>query len=174
MAQSVSNTTLPDVHAAAARIIEDHGYGALDKTAGALGKSPDVLGKKLREEGTHKLSDREASAIADFWNDDRLAQAHAARRGKILVAVPSFEGIADTELMECITRFTTEVGDVCRSFHESMADRRITAEDVARFRAELRQCYVAGEEWANRMESLVEPEKAPVALATVPSVKAAR
>lgn len=157
MAQSSGNTTLADVHVAAARIIDDQGYGGLDKTAGAIGMSPDTLGKKLREEGNHKLSDRQAAAIADFWDSDRLAEAHAARRGKVLVALPDLSGVSDTALLECWTRMMSEFGDFSTAFHKAL-EGGITPDEMARIDAEHRQFMSASIELTNRMRQLVKPE----------------
>lgn len=141
-------------HSFAARVVTDpvdalrrlvYGRGALEACAEAIGIAHQTLSKKLSEEDGNCPSLRQAAAIDQFMDTDALAECFAARRGGIFIKLPAVSGELE-ELVQAWSRLLKEQADAAGAFSDAIADRKITAAEVDRFEAELRDVTVAGQQ----------------------------
>ncbi len=113
---------------------------ALEACAQAVGISHQTLSKKLNPDEEAQLSLRQAAAIEQFLDTDILAECFAARRGKLLVDLPTFEGLPDKELFELSARHLQELGDFATVLQGALRDdKRIDAGELARIEKEYRE-----------------------------------
>lgn len=104
---------------AARRLGLDFGIAAL---ARKMGRHVQVLSHQLNpEQEGHHLSLATAIAMTDLTNDERILQAWAAERGKLLVAVPVAAANED-ELLDQVLELDELHGDFARNLHSARKD----------------------------------------------------
>lgn len=114
--------------------------GALEACAQAIGVSHQTLSKKLNPEEEAQTSLRQAAAIEQFLDTDALAECFAARRGKLLVTLPTFNGLPDQELFELSARHLQELGDFATVLQRALAgDKKIDAAELEVIEKEYRE-----------------------------------
>ena len=128
------------------RAVYDH--KALEASALAIGITHQTLSKKLNPDEPAQLSLLQAAAIEQFLDSDALAECFAARRRGLFVKLPPPSLTADASLVKAYAELVREFSEATRSFSEMLADGRVDAAEVERFRKELRDIYTSGEELA--------------------------
>lgn len=135
---------------------------ALDACAQAIGVSHQTLSKKLNPDEDAQLSLRQAAAIEQFMDSDALAECFAARRGKLLVSVPKFDGVTDQELLQLSGRHLQELGEFSAVLSNALAnDKTIDAVELGRIEKEYREAAGAFAALMERARTLARQENKP-------------
>jgi hypothetical protein len=113
---------------------------ALEACAQAIGVSHQTLSKKLNPDEDAQLSLRQAAAIEQFLESDGLAECFAARRGKLLVTLPNFDGVTDQELLQLSGKHLQELGEFSAALSNALSnDKTIDADELDRIEKEYRE-----------------------------------
>lgn len=142
---------------AAYRTVHDYpgGAGSLAPRLGV--SSARVLDNKVNpNQAHHKLTLDEAVDAMVLSGDVRILHAIASRVAHVAIPVCHFDGVSDEALLDVYTTLIAELGNFSATFHDALADGRITRDELGRLRADLRAFERAGEELLNRAEQLVD------------------
>ncbi len=121
-----------------------YGPGVLEACAESVGVSHQTLSKQVNEIDGCGLSLRRAVALEQFIDTDALAECFAARRGGIFLKLKSVSGTLP-ELAAGWSKLLKEQAEAAAAFSDAVADGKVTAAEVNRFEAELRDVAVAGQ-----------------------------
>jgi hypothetical protein len=137
-----------------------YGAGALEACADTLGVSHQTLSKQLNEVDGNGLALRKAAALEQFLDSDLIAECFAARRGGLFVKLPAIPAGADPHFVAGYARLIDEFAQASHAFSEAVADGKISADEVERFRKELRDVTIAGEQLLRSALARVTVEEA--------------
>ncbi len=99
---------------------------------------------------------KDLEAIVTFTQSPMPAAALAVLCGHAVIPVIPIAGASDMEVLESITRLANEFGDVCRSVHEAVSDRRVTRREVHEVERQAQELIGAVQAVLARMRSLQE------------------
>lgn len=113
-----------------------HDYpGGTESLAPRLGMSGAVLRNKVNpNNSTHHLTLAEAVKMTDITGDERILEAWARERGKVLMEVPAAENCADGEVIEMMSESMKTFGDIGAAITDTFADGRVEAHEARRVR----------------------------------------
>lgn len=112
-------------------------HGGLDALARKIGMGAQVLRNKVcPTTDTHKLSLREAVAMMDATDDDRILSVLADLRGYVLErkALPDAQSI-----VAAVLSADAEHGDVSRAIHDALSDGKLTEQEKAAISRQIRE-----------------------------------
>lgn len=115
--------------------------GGLDALARCMGVGAQVLRNKVcPTTDTHKLSLREAVAMMDATDDDRILHALAMMRGYTLArrALPDAKSI-----VAAVLAADAEHGDVSREIQDALADGKLTEAEKAAIAHQIQAAQLA-------------------------------
>lgn len=115
--------------------------GGLDALARKIGLGAQVLRNKVcPTTDTHKLSLREALAMMDATNDDRILQVLAGMRGYTLArkALPDAASI-----VAAVLSADAEHGDVSREIQAALSDGKLTEPERAAIAQQIHDAHTA-------------------------------
>ncbi|MDA8093404.1 MAG: phage regulatory CII family protein [Betaproteobacteria bacterium] len=145
-----------DVQDAAYNTVHDY-PGGCRSLAPRLGMSPNVLQNKVNpSQEYHKLTLAEALKIQAVTGDIRILRAMAEDLGFVCVPIPSFDGVADMELLDAYTAMVEDEGQFASDFRSAMRERSISRKEFERLRADIHQQQTHEVELLARIESLVD------------------
>ena len=103
--------------------------GGLNSLASKMGKNEQTLRNKVcPTTDSHLLTLREAIAMMDLTNDDRILAVIAEQRGYVL----SRKALPDAaSLVEAVLNADAEHGDVSRTIRDAIADGKLTEAERA-------------------------------------------
>ncbi|MEX3972234.1 phage regulatory CII family protein [Paraburkholderia caribensis] len=108
--------------------------GGIKALAARMDANYDVLRNKLNPnptpENRNVLTLKEAVRITDITNDDRILEAWARERGKVLVDLPDAENCADADVIEMMAQTWETNGDVGREVNAIFADGRVEQHEI--------------------------------------------
>jgi len=113
-----------------------HDYpGGTESLAPRIPMPGAVLRNKVNPNNTtHHLSLAEAVRITDITDDERILEAWARHRGKVLIDVPAPENCADADVIELMAKTWDTHGAIGREVNETFADGRVEQHEVKRVR----------------------------------------
>jgi hypothetical protein len=111
-----------------------HDYpGGTESLAPRIPMPGAVLRNKVNANNTtHHLSLAEAFRMTDLTDDERILEAWARHRGKILIEMPEPENCADADVIELMAKTWETNGDIGREVNQTFADGRVEAHEVRR------------------------------------------
>lgn len=126
MTQTTESSTLskprvsrPDVLLAAYLLGKDNNISEL---ARLMGKGETVLANKMNPEcDSHHLNLGEAVAVTEITGDNRILEAWATSRGKVLVDLP-IGVVSDDDLVEQVLLAQAVFGKLMQAIHDARAD----------------------------------------------------
>ncbi len=136
-----------------------HDYKGGSESLGPLvGISPAVLRNKVNPNNdTHHLTFAEARRIADMTGDFRMLKAWAHEAGFLLVKAPeSCTNECDMSVLEQMAGFMVACGGFGAEIHASLADGKITREEINKVEDKAREVMRSAAEIKQRMEGMVE------------------
>ncbi len=139
---SNNHQVLPDVMAAAYELGHQHN---ISEIARQIGKSPVVMANKLNPDcDSHHLTLGEAVAITELTDDNKILNAWAQLRGKLLVDMP--EGaVNDEDLADQVMMVQAVFGQMMRVIHDARKDGvidRIEQADIEQIGTEAAQMVI--------------------------------
>lgn len=94
----------------------------ISEIARLLGKGPTVLANKFNPEcDSHHLNLGEAVAVTEITSDNRILEAWALSRGKVLVDLP-LGVVSDDDLVEQVLLAQSVFGKLMQAIHDARAD----------------------------------------------------
>lgn len=113
-----------------------HDYpGGTESLGPRMGTSGAMLRNKTNPNNTtHHLTLAEAFRMTEMANDDRILEAWARARGKVLMDVPAAENCADGEVIEMMSESMKTFGDIGAAITDTFADGRVEAHEARRVR----------------------------------------
>lgn len=94
----------------------------ISELARLLGKGPTVLANKMNPEcDSHHLNLGEAVAVTELTGDNRILEAWAASRGKVLVDLPA-GAVSDDDLVEQVLLAQSVFGKLMQAIHDARTD----------------------------------------------------
>lgn len=109
----------PDVLASAYLLGQCHNISAI---ARLMGKGATVLANKLNPDcDSHHLNLAEAVAVTELTGDNRILEAWAASRAKVLVDLP-IGAVSDDDLVEQVLLAQAVFGKLMQAIHDARAD----------------------------------------------------
>lgn len=94
----------------------------ISELARLLGKGPTVLANKFNPEcDAHHLNLGEAVAVTELTGDNRILEAWAVSRGKVLVDLP-VGVVSDDDLVEQVLLAQAVFGKLMQAIHDARAD----------------------------------------------------
>lgn len=109
--------------------------GGCESLAPRIGMSAHVLRNKVNPNNkTHHLTLAEAVRMSDLANDDRILEAWARERGKVLIELPEAENCADADVIELMAKTWETNGDIGREVNAIFADGRVESQEVQRLK----------------------------------------
>jgi len=136
-----------------------HGHKGGSETLGPLvGISPAVLRSKVNlSNTTHHLTFAEARRIAGMTGDFRMLKAWANEAGFLLVKAPeSCANECDMSVLEQMAGFMVACGGFGAEIHASLADGKITKDEIAKVEDKAREVMRSAAEIKQRMEGMAE------------------
>lgn len=126
MTQQTETSTLskpsvsrPNVLVAAYLLGKDHN---ISEIARLMGKGETVLANKFNPDcDSHHLNLGEAVAITELTGDNRILEAWAASRGKVLVDLP-IGAVSDDDLVEQVLLAQAVFGKLMQAIHDARSD----------------------------------------------------
>jgi hypothetical protein len=136
-----------------------HDYiGGIPALAARMGKSPNVLNKKVdpRMDSHHTTLD-ELLTILDFADEEkRFTQALCANQGGVFVSTEHLDGVSDMALLETYTELIAKQGEFSKHFNEALRDQKVTKAEVAQIKQDWHAQIAAAAVLIARFESLVD------------------
>lgn len=118
-----------DVFEAAYRVAHDFKGGAV-ALAARIGRNPGTLLNELNPAcETAKLGIGEAQAITFATQDPRIAQAMLAPIGYTAVALPDYDKVGDTALLDLFITRDEQSGRFAEALSKALEDGRISADE---------------------------------------------
>lgn len=113
-----------------------HDYpGGTESLAPRLPMSAALLRNKVNpNQDINHLTLREAVRMTDVANDDRILEAWARERGKMLIDIPAPENCADADVIELMAQTWETNGDIGREVNAIFADGRVDQAEVLRLK----------------------------------------
>lgn len=136
-----------------------HDYKGGSESLGPLvGISPAVLRNKVNPNNdTHHLTFSEARKIADMTGDFRMLKAWAHEAGFLLVRAPeTCTNECDMSVLEQMAGFMVACGGFGAEIHASLADGKITKDEIAKVEDKAREVMRSAAEIKQRMEGMAE------------------
>lgn len=136
-----------------------HDYKGGSESLGPLvGISPAVLRNKVNPNNdTHHLTFTEARRIADMTGDFRMLKAWAHEAGFLLVKAPeTCTNECDMSVLEQMAGFMVACGGFGAEIHASLADGKITREEINKVEDKAREVMRSAAEIKQRMEGMAE------------------
>jgi hypothetical protein len=136
-----------------------HSYqGGIPALAARMGKSPNVLNKKVDPKvDTHHTTLDDLLTILDFADDAKLfTHALCANQGGVFVSTEGLDCISDLDLLETFTKVMSAQGTFSQDFHSALLDRRVNRDEVDRVRKDVYQVTAALAELVSRLDSMVD------------------
>jgi hypothetical protein len=131
----------------------------LDKLAKLMGMSEAVLRMKVSPKvTTHHLSDAEFSEVIQLCHEagveDALLPLRALnwKHGLVAFSLPALGEHTDEQLANTVCRVMKEAGDVAASVAESMADGKITMQEMDKIEREFQEALAAMGQWRQRVK----------------------
>jgi hypothetical protein len=144
-----------------------HFPGGIPALAAHMGANAGTLQNKVNPRfTTANPTLRDLEAIVTFTQSPLPASALAELCGHVVIPVVMPSGAGDIEILECITELAKDFGDVCRSVHDAVKDRRVTKREVEAIEGHAHELIGAVMAVLARMRSLQEPPPDPHAAAT--------
>lgn len=143
---------------AAYATVHDH-HGGASALAPRLGiKSPAVLNSKVNPNTeTHHLTLLEASKLMALTGDYRILQTLCAEHGKAAIDLPDIpESQRDHSLMDIFVRIAIQKGNVAQTFHDMMADGRITQGEALDMSKVIHELHVLLGTLATQVQACIE------------------
>jgi hypothetical protein len=115
--------------------------GGLPALARRMGVHEQVLRNKVcPTTDSHKLNLREAVAMMDLSNDDRILEVLAELRGYTL----SRKELPDAaSIVEAVLSTNTEQGDVSRAIRDAISDGKITEQERSAITAQIHKAHAS-------------------------------
>lgn len=142
---------------AAYNTVHEHKGGS--ETLGPLvGVSPAVLRNKVNVNNTtHHLTFAEARRITDMTGDFRMLKAWAHESGFLLVKAPdTCTTECDMSVLEKMAGFMVACGSFGQEIHASLADGKVTKDEIEKVEGRAREVMTAAAEIKQRMEGMAE------------------
>lgn len=136
-----------------------HDYpGGSESLGPRVGISPAVLRNKVNPNNdTHHLTFAEARRIAALTDDVRMLKAWANEAGFLLVKAPeSCSNECDMSVLEQMAGFMVACGGFGAEIHASLADGKITKEEIGKVEDKAREVMRSAAEIKQRMEGMAE------------------
>src|SRR5690606_27078569 len=136
-----------------------HDYpGGSESLGPRVGISPAVLRNKVNPNNdTHHLTFAEARRIADMTGDFRMLKAWAHEAGFLLVKAPdTCTTECDMSVLEQIAGFMVACGGFGAEIHASLADGKVTKDEVEKVEHRAREVMRSAAEIKQRMEGMSE------------------
>lgn len=126
-----------DVHEAFRRTVYAWAPGVED-LALRMGKTPGVLYNKanLNEPQHHQPTLQDAVVIQVVTGDKQITGAMARLMGGVFIDLTGITGEGDAALLDLVTAWMREQGELFASFHEAYGDGVIDAADFRKIRKE--------------------------------------
>jgi len=119
--------------------------------------SPAVLSSKVDpKKDTHHLMLLEADRLMALTGDYRILHALALNHGHMVIPIPSGAAPCDMAVLEMITQVWETKGDVGRSVHNAISDRRIEPHEVEQVRRTVYRAQLALQQLVMRLEGMVD------------------
>lgn len=137
-----------------------HYPGGIPALAARMGANGGTLQNKVNPNfPTANCTLKDLEAIVTFTQSPMPAAALATLCGHAVIPVIPIAGASDLEVLESITALANEFGDVCRSVHEAVRDRRVTRQEVHEVERQAQDLIGAVQAVLARMRSLQETDK---------------
>lgn len=136
-----------------------HDYpGGSESLGPRVGISPAVLRNKVNPNNdTHHLTFAEARRIADMTGDFRMLKSWAHEAGFLLVKAPdTCTTECDMSVLEQIAGFMVACGGFGAEIHASLADGKVTKDEIERVEVRAREVMRSAAEIKQRMEGMSE------------------
>jgi hypothetical protein len=145
---------LPDV---VYRIAHDY-PGGIPALAARMGKSPNVLNKKVAPDvESHHATLVDVLTIVDIADrDKRFVNALCANEGGVFVSTQHLDGVSDMALLETYTQLMAKFGEFSKSFNQALSDQRITQAEIKGIQQDMYAMNAAGAALITRLETLVD------------------
>jgi hypothetical protein len=83
---------------------------------------------------THHLTLAEAVRMTDLTDDERILEAWARHRGKVLMDIPAPENCSDGEVIELMSESMKTFGDIGAAITDTFSDGRVESHEARRVR----------------------------------------
>lgn len=139
-----------------------HDYpGGIPALAARMGKSPNVLNKKVdpRTDSHHTTLD-DLITILDFADAEKLfTHALCANQGGVFVETGHLDVVGDMALLETFTNLMAKFGDFSKDFNNALSDQRITHAEIKEIKQDAYNMHAACALLTARLESLVDDKE---------------
>jgi len=141
---------------AAYHTVHDY-HGGSESLGPRVGISPAVLRNKVNPNNeTHHLTFAEAQRIAVMTGDFRMLKAWANEAGFLLVKAPDMgHHECDMSVLEQMAGFMVACGGFGAEIHSSLADGRVTRDEIQKVEDRAREVMRSAAEIKQRMEGMV-------------------
>jgi hypothetical protein len=136
-----------------------HAYkGGIPALAARMGKSPNVLNKKVDPNiDSHHTTVDDLLTILDFADGEKqFTHALCANQGGVFVSTANFDAISDMDLLETFTKLMAANGQFSMDFNIALSDRHISKLEVARIKQDAYAISAAAAALVSRLETLVD------------------
>lgn len=128
------------------------------RSMGFAGMTAGVLQKKVDTNcDTHNLRVDEMLAIMQIVNTDRFAIEIARLRFMLCIHGATFEGVADSELLDLFLKSESERGEWAAACKDALQDGSISQKEFERIEREYVEAASADVEVVERLRSMIDP-----------------
>lgn len=121
-----------------------------------VGMNPGTLSNKVNPLQEHELTLTESVQLQVAASDYRILHAYAAVLGHAVYELPATGDLGDIELLTRYTEYHARVGQQAAEIRRALADRRVTAAEVAAVKEAFREVIAAGLALLVRFDALVD------------------